>query len=65
MRALRVLSIFILLSDIQVNDDDQKFKSVYLCHPRYAARNVHARLIVVADIIAETLGFPVTTPSSI
>ena len=47
------------------SDGNQKVKSVYLCHPRCAARNEHARLIVVADIIAVILGFPVTTPSSI
>ena len=43
----------------------QKIISAYLCHPRCAARYEHARLTVVADIIAVTLGFPAKTPSSI
>ena len=43
----------------------QKIISAYLCHPRCAARYEHARLTVVADIIAVTLGFPARMPSSI
>ena len=43
----------------------QKVKSKYLCHPRCAVRIEHARLTVVADIIAVTLDFPARTPSSI
>ena len=47
------------------SNDDHMYKSVYLCHPRWASTNEQARMTVVADIIAVTLGFPVRTPSSI